>query len=133
LTAATRRLLLRLVPVAVILVAVGLWFAEVQTGSGYTVVNWLPLAVLFGLCAVTLWRGGGRWAGRGYRLPLGTLGFAIPALGLAAYLHYAYAVNLNGMFDAATEPLRLFLYLPAYTLVAGAIGFVIGAIVGKNL
>ena len=115
------------------LTAVGLWFADVHGGSGYVVINTLPLFVLLALSAVTLWRGGGRWAGSGYPMPLGTLGFAIPALGLAVYLHYAYAVNLNGMFDAATDPLRLFQYLPAYTLVAGAIGFVIGAIVGRNL
>lgn len=120
-------------PVAAGLLATGWWFAGVQADSGYVAINMLPLAVLFALCAVTLWRGGGRWTGGGYRLPLGTLGFAIPALGLAAYLHYAYAVNLNGMFDAAADPLRLFLYLPAYTLVAGAIGFGIGVIVGRNL
>ena len=67
------------------------------------------------------------------RMPLGTLGFAIPALGLAAYLHYAYAVNLNDMFSAAEFPDRVFRYLPAYTLVAGGIGFAIGWIVGRNV
>ena len=132
-TGETVRLLVRLAPVAAVLLATGLWFAHVQGGSGYLAINLAPLAVLFGLSAATLWRGGGRWMGSGYRMPLGTLGFAIPALGLAIYLHYAYAVNLNGMFDAAADPLRLFLYLPVYTLVAGAIGFVIGAIVGRNL
>lgn len=132
-TGTPRRLLVRLTPVTIVLLATGLSFAHVQAGSGYLAINMLPLAVLFGLSAVTLWRGGGRWTGSGYRMPLGTLGFAVPALGLAVYLHYAYAVNLNGMFDAAADPFRLFLYLPVYTLVAGAIGFVIGAIVGRNL
>jgi hypothetical protein len=66
-------------------------------------------------------------------LPLGTLGFAVPALGLAVYLHYAYSVNLNELFGDATEPGQLFRFLPFYTLVAGAIGFAIGWIVGKNV
>ena len=65
-------------------------------------------------------------------MPLGTLGFAIPALGLSVYLHYAYAVNLNDMFTDAHYPDRVFRYLPLYTLVAGGIGFAIGWIVGRN-
>ena len=67
------------------------------------------------------------------RWPLGLLGFSIPALGLSVYLHYAYSVNLNGMFDDAVQPARVFRFLPAYTLVAGGIGFVIGWIVGRNV
>ena len=132
-TGAGTRFAVRLAPIVFVLTAVGLWFADVHGNSGYVVINTLPLFVLFALSAFTLWRGDGRWTGSGYRMPLGTLGFAVPTLGLAVYLHYAYAVNLNGMFDAATDPLRLFLYLPAYTLVAGAIGFAIGTIVGRNL
>ena len=67
------------------------------------------------------------------RMPLGTLGFAIPALGLSAYLHYAYAVNLDGMFDDSLYPGRVFRYLPVYTVVAGGLGFAIGWIVGRNI
>ena len=44
------------------------------------------------------------WTGAGKRLPLGLIGFAIPTLGLSIYLHYAYSVNLNGMFTAAIYP-----------------------------
>jgi hypothetical protein len=66
-------------------------------------------------------------------LPLGVLGYAIPALGLAAYLHYAYSVNLNDMFTDAVYPDRVFRYLPFYTVVAGGIGFAIGWIVGRNV
>ena len=66
-------------------------------------------------------------------MPLGTLGFAIPALGLSIYLHYAYAVNLNDLFGDVQYPDRVFRFLPAYTLVAGAIGFAIGWIVGRNV
>jgi hypothetical protein len=95
--------------------------------------NLLPLALLLLLATVTGWRGDGRWTGKGWRWPLGTVGFAIPALGLSLYLHYAYSTNLDGMFDDAQQPMRVFRYLPAYTLVAGGIGFVIGWIVGRNV
>ena len=85
------------------------------------------------LAAFVLYRGGGQWSGSGKRLPLGVVGYAIPALGLALYLHYAYSVNLNGMFTDAAQPDRLFYYLPIYTSVAGGIGFAIGWIVGRNV
>lgn len=93
----------------------------------------LPLVVLSLLATFVLWRGKGKWTGSGWRLPLGTLGFAIPTLGLSLYLHYAYSVNLNDLFSGSTSPMELFRYLPAYTLVAGGIGFAIGWIVGKNV
>ncbi|MEM8816731.1 MAG: hypothetical protein AAFX56_03210 [Pseudomonadota bacterium] len=124
---------IRLLPVILVVVAAAAWFNDVQDGGPYVLRNLLPLAVLVALSGMTLHRGSGRWAGSGYRLPLATLGFAIPALGLAAYLHYAYAVNLNGLFDGATQPTELFRYLPAYTLSAGGIGFAIGFIVGRNV
>lgn len=123
----------RLAPVVFAAIAAGAWFYVVQDGGPWAFRNLLPLAVLVALAWLTLKRGGGRWAGSGFRLPLGTLGFAIPALGLSAYLHYAYAVNLNGMFDEASRPAELFRYLPIYTLVAGGIGFAIGYIVGRNV
>ena len=82
---------------------------------------------------MTLYRGGGTWTGAGWRMPLGTLGYAVPALGLSVYLHYAYAVNLNDLFGRAEGPGQLFRFLPAYTLVAGGIGFAIGWIAGKNV
>lgn len=128
-----KRLVARLLPVLLVAVAAGLWFADVQDGGPWIGRNLAPLAVLVVLSYVTLRRGGGRWSGAGMRMPLGTLGFAIPALGLAAYLHYAYAVNLNDMFGGAEFPDRVFRYLPAYTLVAGGIGFAIGWIVGRNV
>jgi len=61
------------------------------------------------------------------------IGFAVPALGLSIYLHYAYTVNLNELFSGATNPEKLFRFLPVYTLVAGGIGFAIGWIVGKKV
>ncbi len=123
----------RLLPVVLLVVAAGLWFADVQQGGPWVGRNLLPLFALVGLSYWTLKRGGGLWSGSGMRMPLGTLGFAIPALGLAAYLHYAYSINLNDMFSDAQYPDRVFRYLPFYTLVAGGIGFAIGWIVGRNV
>ncbi len=131
--AATRYLVVRLLPVLLLALAAALWFAKVQASGPWVARNLVPLAVLVALSFETLRRGNGRWSGAGMRMPLGTLGFAIPALGLAAYLHYAYAVNLNDMFSDARDPDRVFRFLPLYTLVAGAIGFAIGWIAGRNV
>ncbi len=125
--------LARLAPLVVVTVVAAFWFNDVQDGGPYVLRNLLPPLVVVALAAVTLWRGNGTWTGTSWRWPLGTAGFAIPALGLTAYLHYAYSVNLNGMFDDAEQPAQLFRFLPAYTLVAGGIGFVIGWIAGRNV
>ena len=126
-------LAIRLLPVVLLAAAAGFWFIDVQQSGPWAMRNLLPLLVLVILSFLTLYRGNGRWSGRGMRMPLGTLGFAIPALGLSAYLHYAYSVNLNDMFSDAQFPDRVFRYLPAYTLGAGGIGFAIGWIVGRNV
>ena len=125
--------LLRLLPIVLVLLAAGVWFADVQQGGPYLVRNLLPLLALLLLSTATLMRGGGTWTGAGMRMPLGTVGFAIPALGLSAYLHFAYAVNLGEMFTDAQYPRGVFRYLPLYTLVAGIIGFAIGWIAGRNV
>ena len=124
---------IRVLPLLLLTIAAAAWFGDVQQGGPYVLRNLLPPAVLLLLAVVTVWRDGGNWTGRGWRWPLGLVGFAIPALGLSVYLHYAYAVNLNGMFDDAEQPARVFRFLPAYTLVAGGIGFSIGWIVGRNV
>lgn len=128
-----RLFFVRLLPLVLLLTAAGFWFNDVQAGGPYVARNLVPPALLLGLAFVTLRRGEGTWTGAGWRWPLGTLGFAIPALGLSAYLHYAYAVNLNGMFTDAARPDQLFRFLPLYTLVAGGIGFAIGWIAGRNI
>ena len=128
-----RLYLLRLLPLALLLVAAILWITHVQDNGPYVPRNLIPLAVVFLLAVITIQRGGGTWSGSGWSFPLGTLGFALPAFGLSTYLHYAYSVNLNELFTNATQPGQLFRYLPIYTIVAGGIGFAIGWIVGKNV
>jgi len=128
-----RLMLVRLLPLGLLLVAAAVWINDVQEGGPYVLRNLIPPLLVFVLAAITLRRGRGTWTGAGWRLPLGTFGYAVPALGLSVYLHYAYAVNLNGLFTDAANPGQLFRFLPAYTLVAGGIGFAIGWIVGKNV
>lgn len=123
----------RLLPVLLVVTAAGFWISDVQGGGPYVLRNFFPLLLLLLLSAGTLYLGGGRWAGSGKRLPFGVVGYAIPALGLTIYLHYAYSINLNDMFTGAAYPDRVFFYLPYYTLVAGGIGFAIGWIVGRNI
>lgn len=129
---ARRLVVFRLLPVIFVTLAAGFWFNDVQEGGPYVARNLLPLLLLVLLSAIALVLGSGDWTGSGKRLPLGVAGFAIPALGLSVYLHYAYSVNLNEMFTDALYPDRVFRYLPAYTVVAGGIGFAIGWIVGRN-
>jgi len=131
--ARARLTIVRLLPLLLVTAAAAAWFNDVQDGGPYVLRNLVPLVLTVLLATLILWRGGGRWTGRGWQWPLGIVGFAIPAFGLSVYLHYAYAVNLNGMFDNADQPMRVFRFLPAYTLVAGAIGFAIGWIVGRNV
>ena len=123
----------RLLPVLLIAVAVGFWFVEAENRGPWVARNLIPLVILVLLSWWTLRLGNGNWVAAGWKWPLGTAGFAIPALGLSAYLHYAYSVNLNGMFTGTPQPAQLFRYLPMYTVVAGGLGFAIGWIVGKRV
>ena len=132
-TSATRQSLIRLLPVALVVIVLGAWFADVQQNGPYVIRNLLPPAFVVVLCAAFLTKNGGRWRPRDWRLPLATVGYAIPALGLSAYLHYAFAVNLDELFTGAQQPAELFRFLPLYTGVAGGIGFAIGWIIGRNV
>lgn len=129
----TAKIFVRVLPVLLLLLAAAIWFADVQDTSQYLVRNLVPLGIVLGLSILSVRRGGGQWGGAGLRTACGTLGFAIPAVGLALYLHYAYSVNLNGMFTGSESPMQLFRFLPYYTTLAGAVGFAIGWIVGRNL
>jgi hypothetical protein len=123
----------RLAPLVLGYAAMAWWFSVAERYGPYVPRNLLPPAVVLVLAIVALRRGTGRFTGSGWKLPLGTIGYAIPAVGLSAYLHYAFAVNLNGMFGDPPAPGQLFRILPVYTLGAGAIGFAIGWIAGRNL
>ena len=129
-------MMVRLFPLVLLTLGMGFWFYDVQDGGSYVLRNLVPPFAVLLLAAFSLHRGGGRWAprgdgGRDWRLALGTAGFAIPAYGLAIYLHYAYTINLDGYFDDG--PGQLFRFLPLYTFVAGVIGFAIGWIAGRNV
>ena len=125
--------LLRLAPVFFLTLAAMIYVVHVEDNGGYAVRNTVPMLVVIALAGVTLYKGNGSWTGAGWRWPLGVLGFAIPAIGLSLYLHYGYAVDLDGMVSASAYPQELFRFLPIYTLVAGAIGFAIGWIAGRNI
>lgn len=129
----TGLILVRLLPVLLVTTAAIAYIGKIEGPSSYAIRNAAPMIVLIVLSALTLYRGKGHWVGAGWRWPLGTLGFAIPALGLSVYLHYGYSVDFDGMFSNTTTPGELFRYLPIYTIVAGAIGFAIGWIVGRNV
>ena len=124
---------IRLSPVVFLVLAAIAYVFHVEGLDAYAWRNTVPMVLVVLLAFTTLRRGGGTWTGNGWRWLLGTVGFAIPAVGLSLYLHYGYAVDLNGMYSGSVYPDELFRYLPLYTIVAGGIGFAIGWIVGKNV
>ncbi len=126
-------LVVRLLPVLFLTGAAIAYVFHVEGSDAYAVRNTVPMLVFLALTGTILYRGGGRWTGAGWTWLLGTAGFAVPALGLSIYLHYGYATDLNGMYSEAVYPEELFRFLPIYTLIAGAIGFAIGWIVGRNV
>lgn len=129
----TSLIVARLLPIAFIVAAAIAYVFYVEGDNAYATRNTLPLIVIVTLALLTLRLGKGHWAGSGWRWPLGTLGFAIPTLGLSMYLHYGYSVDLNGMYSESVYPGELFRYLPLYTSFAGCIGFAIGWIAGRNV
>jgi len=124
---------IRLSPVLFIAFAAMIYVLKIEAGVAYPFRNLVPMLVVIALGALTLQRGGGRWTGNGWSWLLGTLGFSIPAIGLSMYLHYGYDADLNGMYSESVYPAEVFRYLPFYTTFAGAIGFAIGWIAGRNV
>ena len=129
---ASSLIVVRLLPVLFVVAAGIAYVYYVEGDHPYALRNTLPMIMVLLLALVTLLVGKGSWAGTGWRWPLGTLGFAVPALGLSLYLHYGYAIDLNGMYSESVYPRELFRYLPLYTTFAGGIGFAIGWIAGRN-
>jgi hypothetical protein len=125
--------LVRLSPVIFLAIAAMFYVLKVEAGVAYPFRNLAPMLIVIALSAITLRKGGGTWTGAGWRWPLGTFGFAIPAVGLSLYLHYGYMIDLHGMYSESVYPEEVFRYLPLYTSVAGAIGFAIGWIAGRNV
>ena len=126
-------IVVRLLPVLCLVIAAALYIIDVQGPDAYAVRNVLPLIGVLMLSFVVLYRGSGRWSGRGARWPFAVLGFAVPAVGLSLYLHYGFETDLHGMFSDAVYPREVFRYLPIYTSFAGAIGAAIGWIIGLNV
>lgn len=126
------RVLVRVLPVVLLTAAAMAYAVHVQGADAYPLRNIVPMMIVVLLAGFVLYRGGGRWTGRGLCWPLGVIGYAIPAVGLSLYLHYGYAADRDGMFSEAVYPKEVFRFLPAYTIFAGAIGFAIGWIVGRN-
>jgi len=124
---------MRLLPIALVVAAAIVFVFQVEGRGAYAWRNAVPMLAVLTLAALCLQRGDGRYTGAGWQWPLGTAGFAIPAMGLSLYLHYAYATDLYGMVSDSLYPAELFRYLPIYTLVAGAIGFAIGWIAGRDV
>lgn len=122
-----------LLPPLFLLAAVAAVILEAEDYGPYAVFNLLPPALTLALLLYALSRAGWRWRDTGWRWLLAMLGFAIPALGLSLYLHLGLMLDWGGMASRARTPELLFRFLPWYTTGAGAIGFAIGWIVGRNL
>lgn len=123
----------RLLPVIFVVAAAIAYVLYIEGDHPYVLRNTLPIFAVLLLAGVSLRIGAGHWAGSGWRWPLGTLGFAVPTLGLSVYLHYGYSVDLYGMYSESVYPRELFRYLPFFTSFAGVIGFAIGWIAGRDI
>lgn len=117
---------------ALVTFAAMIYVVHVEGAGAYPVRNCVPMLLALALSVLAVYRGGGSWTGRGAEWPLAIIGYAIPAIGLSVYLHYGYTTDLHGMFSEAVYPQEVFRYLPIYTVFAGAIGFAIGWIIGRN-
>ncbi|WP_405221107.1 hypothetical protein [Lentisalinibacter sediminis] len=122
-----------LVPPVVLLAAAAVVILEAEHYGPHALPNLLPPALTLGLLLYALARAGWRWRKADWRWLLGVLGFAIPALGLSLYLHLGLMLDWGGMASRARTPELLFRFLPYYTTGAGAIGFAIGWIIGRNV
>lgn len=129
---------IRLLPVLLAMGAAAAYVGSVEGGHAYALRNILPLALVTVLSLIVLIMGNGKWHGAGWQWPLALVGFAIPAVGLSMYLHYAYSVNLDEMFSSTdlsgtVNAIEVFRFLPLYTVISGGFGFAIGWIIGSRV
>lgn len=132
-TASVGIVFVRILPVLLATAAAIFYTSHTEGPNAYAARNAAPMICVVLLSAITVYRGGGHWTANGWQWMLGTLGFAIPAIGLSLYLHFGYSVDFHGMVSESVYPREVFRFLPAYTIVAGGIGFAIGWIVGRNI
>ncbi len=117
---------------AVLLIASGYVYWVERTGT-YVLRNLSPFALVAVLAWFVLMVKARRGGPLDMRWILGLVGYSIPAVGLTVYLHWCWQLDIDQIRSSAIRPDLLFRYLPAYSFVAGLIGFWIGWIVGKNL
>ena len=72
---------IRLLPVVLAGVLAMAYIIWIERADAYVWRNLAPMLAVVFLAAFTLLRGNGSWTGSGWRLPLGTLGFALPTIG----------------------------------------------------
>lgn len=123
----------RLLPPLALLLAAAAVIVVVEEGGPHVPLNLLPVALTAVLLVRALAKSDWRWRSPRWRYLLGALGFAVPAIGLSLYLHLGLALDWGGMASRARTPDLLFRFLPWYTMGAGAIGFAIGWIIGRNV
>ncbi|MEL7538470.1 MAG: hypothetical protein AAFZ58_14545 [Pseudomonadota bacterium] len=128
-----RLIAIRALTVAMPLAAAALFIADVESELDTVARNMVPLVAVLCLAVFALIRNRGRWWRPDPRWPLATLGFAVPAVGLSLYLHILWHYDIDALRTGARDPRLLFAYLPLYTMLAGAIGFALGLIVGRRL
>jgi len=122
-----------LLPPVLLLAAAAVVILEAEDYGPHAPLNLLPPVLTLALLLYALSRAGWRWREAGWRWLLGIVGFAVPALGLSLYLHLGLMLDWGGMASRARTPELLFRFLPWYTAGAGAIGFAIGWIIGRNV
>jgi hypothetical protein len=123
----------RLLPALAFLAAVAAVIVTVEGGGPHVAINLLPVLLTGVLLVLALAKAGWQWRRPQWRYLLGAFGFAVPAIGLSLYLHLGLALDWGGMASRARTPDLLFRFLPWYTTGAGAIGFAIGWIIGRNI
>ncbi|MEJ2601934.1 MAG: hypothetical protein P8172_01340 [Gammaproteobacteria bacterium] len=123
----------RLLPALAFLAAVAAVIVTVEDGGPHVPMNLLPVLLTGVLLVLALAKAGWQWRRPRWRYLLGAFGFAVPAIGLSLYLHLGLALDWGGMASRARTPDLLFRFLPWYTTGAGAIGFAIGWIIGRNI